>query len=88
MPKTLVIIEALFLSESLRSLGWCGVIKHRIHLVMLWRIELEEPETGLWALDERDEIMRIAEDFDAWLRAEDDTVACLLSLANAVQGAL
>ena len=88
MPKTLVIIEALFLSESLRSLGWSGVIKHRVHLVMLWRIELEEPEAGLLTLDKRDEVMRIAEDFDAWLRAEDDLVACLLGLTNALQGAL
>ena len=88
VPKTLVIVEALFLSESLRSLRWSGVIKHRIHLVMLWRIELEEPESGLRALCKGNEIIRVAKDFDARLGAEDDGVACLLGLANAKQSAL
>ena len=88
MAKTLVIIEALFLGECLRSLGWCSVIKHRVHLVMLWRIEHEEPEAGLWTLDKRNEVFWIAEDFDAGLGAENNIVACLLSLMNAERGVL
>ena len=88
MAKALVIVEALLLGEGVRSLGWCGVIKHRVHLVMLLRIELEEPESGLGTLGKRDKVMRIAEDFDAGLRAENNIVACLLSLTNAKLGAL
>ena len=88
MAKTLVIVEALFLRESLRSLGGCGVIKHRVHLVMLRRIELEQPESGLRTLGEGSKVMRIAKDFDAGLGAENNVVACLLSLANAKQSAM
>ena len=74
VAKTLVIVEALFLGECLRGLGWCSVVKHWVHLVMLWRIE--------------NEVMRIAEDFNAGLGAENNIMACLLSLTNAKQRAL
>ena len=83
-----MIVKALFLREGLRGLGGCGVIEHRVHLVMLRRIELEEPESGLRALCKGDEIMRVAKDFYAGLGAEDNVVACLLGLANAKQSAL
>ena len=88
MTKTLVIIEALFLGGCLRILGLCSFVKHWVHFVMLGRIELEEPKAGLWTLGERDEVVRVAEDFNAGLRAKNDDVACLLSLANTEQGAL
>ena len=52
---------------------------------MLRRIESKEPESCLWALNEGNEISGFPVKFDAGVSAEDDVVAGLLSLADAVE---
>jgi hypothetical protein len=88
MAETMVVIEALLLRKGLRSLLGGSVVKHWVYSVVLSLIEEKEPESCLWALNERNKISGVPVKFYAGVSAEDDVVTGFLCLVDAVESTL